>query len=122
MTTKEIEVMGAARTDPGVAALVVEMVALATVTPRSEILDARHKGRAAVQARQMAMYLIHIIFQWPLDRIGAAFGRDRTTASHACRRVEDRRDDRCLDEMLDRLEACLRLSPCAPGWLREPRP
>lgn len=110
-----------AREDQGVAALVVEMVALATATPRSEILGVRHRARAAVQARQMAMYLIYVIFQWPLDRIGAAFGRDRTTAGHACRQVEDMRDDRHTDEMLDRLEACLRLSPGGPNWPWEPR-
>ncbi|MBN8552218.1 MAG: chromosomal replication initiator DnaA [Caulobacterales bacterium] len=121
MDRKATRLSGTDRADQGVAALVVEMVALATATPRNEILDGRHRGRAAAHARQMAMYLIHVIFQWPLDRIGAAFGRDRTTAGHACRRVEDRRDDQGTDEMLDRLEACLRLSPCAPGWPQDPR-
>ena len=107
-----------ARSDHEVADLVVDLVALATRTPASEIRRER-RGRAAVRARQIAMYLSYVIFQWSLDRVGTAFGRDRTTAGHACRQVEDLRDDRRFDEMLDRLEACLRLSPCAPGWKQE---
>lgn len=103
--------------DQGAAALVVEMVSLATGAPASEIAagDARG-GRRAVRARQIAMYLAYVTFQWPLERVGAAFGRDRTTAGYACRLVEDMRDERGFDDLLDRLEACLRLSPCAPGW------
>lgn len=102
--------------DYGAATLVIDMVALATDTPRAEIGGFERGGRAAVRARQIAMYLTYVIFQWPLERVGAAFGRDRTTAGHACRHVEDLRDDRGFDDMLERLEACLRLSPCAPGW------
>jgi len=121
MRVKDDEERAPIGTDEGIAVLVVEMVALATATPRREMLNADHRGRAAVHARQIAMYLTYIVFQWPLERVGAAFGRDRTTAGHACRQVEDRRDDQGLDDMLDRLEACLRVSPCAPGWQREPR-
>jgi hypothetical protein len=36
------------------------------------------------------------------------FGRDRTTAAHACRRIEDRRADRGLDTALAELEHALR--------------
>jgi len=105
--------------DQGAAALVVDMVALATQMPRSEISGLGRRGRGAVRARQIAMYLAYVVFQWPLGRVGAAFGRDRTTAGHACRQVEDLRDDRTYDDLLERLEACLRLSPGAPGWRRE---
>jgi len=118
---QEIEI-GALDGVPGdhvAAALVIDLVALATDTPRVEIGAFDRRGRGAVRARQIAMYLAYVIFQWPLARVGAAFGRDRTTAGHACRQVEDMRDDHAFDALVEKLEACLRLSPCAPGWRPE---
>jgi chromosomal replication initiation ATPase DnaA len=70
----------------------------------------RNKAQAA-RARQIAMYLSHVSFEWPLARVGAAFGRDRTTASHACHKVEDLRDDADFDANLNAMEACLRNAP-----------
>ncbi len=53
-------------------------------------------GRSVTQARQVAMYLAHVVFGLSFSRVGICFGRDRTTVRHACRRVEDGRDDaRC---------------------------
>lgn len=57
------------------------------------------------EARHVAMYLAHVVFQVPLMAIAAAFGRDRTSVAHAVRRIEDRRDDRSFDATLARLEA-----------------
>ena len=62
-------------------------------------------------ARQVAMYLAHVTFELNLARVGFAFGRDRSTASHACQIVEDRRDDPAFDAWLDGLEDCLRTAP-----------
>ena len=108
------------RGDHGAASLVTDLVALATDLPRGEIGGGgKTRGEGVTRARHMAMYLAYVIFQWPLERVGAAFGRDRTTAGHACRQVEDLRDDRAFDDMMERLESCLRMSPCAPGWNRE---
>ncbi len=59
-------------------------------------------------ARQVAMYLAHITYGLSLSEIEFAFGRDRTTASHACHRIEDLRDDPSLDKRLTRLEDMLR--------------
>jgi hypothetical protein len=42
-----------------------------------------------------------------LSDAGFLFGRDRTTASHACRVIEDLRDDPGLDGLLDAMEAFL---------------
>jgi len=39
-----------------------------------------------------------------LTATGRLFGRDRTTAAHACTVVEDRRDDPLFDRALDLLE------------------
>ena len=57
------------------------------------------------EARHVAMYLSHVVFQVPLTAIAAAFGRDRTSVAHAVRRIEDRRDDRAFEATLCRLEA-----------------
>ncbi len=69
----------------------------------------RGSTRAAF-ARQVAMYLAHVLCGLSLTEVGALFARDRTTAAHACRVVEDRRDDPELDGRLEHLEhavACL---------------
>lgn len=58
-------------------------------------------------ARQVAMYLCHVAFAMSFEAIGRAFGRDRTTVSHACRVIEDRRDDIWFDCRIAALErAC----------------
>lgn len=58
-------------------------------------------------ARQSAMYLAHVSFGVSLSDVGRSFGRDRTTAAHACRLIEDRRDDPAIDAVLASLEnAC----------------
>jgi Bacterial dnaA protein helix-turn-helix len=59
-------------------------------------------------ARQMPMYLAHVGFALSFEAIGRTFGRDRTTVSHACHVVEDRRDDIWLDCRLATLELVCR--------------
>lgn len=66
----------------------------------------RRKARVAL-ARQTAMYLSHVALGVSLTRTGAYFGRDRTTASHACRVIEEKRDDPDFDLRLSRLEESL---------------
>lgn len=69
------------------------------------LLIHRSRGRLAVaRARQIAMYLAHVILGRSLTDIGLAFGRDRTTVSHACGLIEDMRDDRSFDEEICVLE------------------
>ena len=55
-------------------------------------------------ARQVAMYLAHVVCGLSLTEVGTLFARDRTTVSHACTVVEDRRDDPELDGRLGHLE------------------
>jgi hypothetical protein len=59
-------------------------------------------------ARQIAIYLGHVSCGLSLTAVGAALGRDRTTAAHACQCVEERRDDPLFDLSLDYLDAALR--------------
>lgn len=69
------------------------------------VLGARTRRSApAALARQTAMYLAHVAFGLNFTEIGRAFGRDRTTAAHACRVMEDRRDDPHLNTVLTELE------------------
>ncbi len=67
------------------------------------------------EARQVAMYLGHVGFGCSFTQIGEMIGRDRTTAAHACQKVEDKRDFSDFDMALDYLEAVLHLrahDPC----------
>jgi len=62
-------------------------------------------------ARQVAMYLANTSFELGFETISRVFGRDRTTVSHACRVVEDGRDDIWLDCRLEALDLF-----CRSGW------
>lgn len=66
-----------------------------------------HRSRsrlATARARQLAMYLAHIVYGRSMKEIGEAFGRDRTTVSYACALIEDMRDDPHFDEEVSALE------------------
>jgi chromosomal replication initiation ATPase DnaA len=86
---------------------VIELVAAARRVPGRLILS-RSRGMACVaSARQIAMYLMHVVLGRDYAAVGNYFDRDRTTVSHACARVEDRRDDPAFDAELARLESAL---------------
>jgi chromosomal replication initiation ATPase DnaA len=85
-------------------------------------LGAPSRCRAqAAFARQVAMYLAHVTFAISLSDVASSFGRDRTTASHACHVVEDRREDVALDYALDHLANAARLWAAAAAFPGEPR-
>ena len=76
-------------------------------------LHARSRCEAPIAfARQVAMYVAHVRLALPLTEVGRRFGRDRTTVAHACRVVEDRREDPRLDRLVATLENAADL------WLR----
>ena len=90
------------------AALVATAAAFAV--PVGELIASSRRSCTAAFARQSAMYLAHVSFGLSFSEIGRAFGRDRTTAAHACRLIEDRRDDPAVDAVLGQLEsACCAL-------------
>lgn len=93
------------------AQLARQITAYSLGVPVEAINGPTRGGAEAAFARQVAMYLTHIGFEMSLARVGAAFGRDRSTAAYACHRVEDRRDDRALDALLDEMETALRALP-----------
>lgn len=72
-------------------------------------LKAKKRRRAHVSyARQIAMYLAHVVGQLTLGEISRAFERDRTTVGYACHIVEDRRDSPLFDRQIEALEAEMR--------------
>ena len=77
-------------------------------TFRLSIADLRGASRGEAQiafARQVAMYVAHVWFALPLSEVGRRFDRDRTTVAHACRVVEDRRDDPRIDRVVAAIES-----------------
>lgn len=74
------------------------------------------RGQARVAfARQIAIYLAHTRLGLNYTAAGAVFGRDRTTAAHAVRAIEERRENPTLDSMLDCLERAVDIWPRSSG-------
>src|SRR3990167_4055154 len=51
------------------------------------------KGKASPPfARHLSLYLSHVVGDMSLRDVATEFGRDRTTVSHACHAIADRRE------------------------------
>ena len=87
--------------------LIETLVAASLGVTLAEMRDMSRGRASAAFARQTAMYLAHVHFGLSLSQVGRNFGRDRTTVSHACARVEDSRDDPKFERVLACLEAAL---------------
>lgn len=84
----------------------VETAVAATFAVHPMTLRGKTRGAYLVAfARQAAMYLAHVVFGFTYSEVGRAFSRDRTTAAHACRLMEEHRDDPAIDALLGALEA-----------------
>lgn len=72
---------------------------------KPEDIHADTRGVANVAlARQVSMYILHVALGMTFSDAGGVFGRDRTTAAHACKVVEDMRDDPVFDKMIAEIE------------------
>ena len=91
-----------------VCALAIRLAASAFGVATADISPGRRSSRRVSTVRQIGMYLAHTAAGLPLTKVAEYFGRDRTTAAHACRLIEDRRDDRKFDDQLTELEDLLR--------------
>jgi chromosomal replication initiation ATPase DnaA len=69
--------------------------------------NTRRRPKAAF-ARQIAMYLSHIVFKMSPAEVARVFGRHPSTVAYAFRRIEELREEPELDRTLDWLEAMLR--------------
>lgn len=83
---------------------VAELAAAEFGLDAAAMMSSTRGAPRAAYVRQVAMYLAHVGFALSFEAIGRSFGRDRTTVSHACRVVEDSRDDTKLDRRLAGLE------------------
>ena len=72
----------------------------------------------AALARQVAMYLAHVVLGMSMTAIGQAFGRHRSTVSHACRLIEEKRDIPQFDTYMSRLELLLKCLTGRPAFVR----
>jgi hypothetical protein len=76
-----------------------------TLLPRS---SSTRGGARQAFARQVAIYLGHVGCSLSYAHIGWLYGRDRTTAAHACAVVEDRREDVAFDRVMGLMELCIK--------------
>ena len=83
---------------------VIALVARAKDVPIRLLVHRRRGSVPVARARQLAMYLSHVVLGRTLIEIGEAFGRDRTTVAYACALIEDMRDDRQFDDEVAALE------------------
>ena len=75
---------------------------------RYDAIMSSGRGTPSVSlARQIAMYLTYAGLGMSQSRVAFAFERDRSTVGHACRLIEDRRDDPDFDAWLEQLETGL---------------
>ncbi|KAB2851606.1 MAG: hypothetical protein F9K44_00945 [Hyphomicrobiaceae bacterium] len=73
-----------------------------------EVASATRGSSQAALARQVGMYLAHVVCGLSLTEVGRLYGRDRTTVAHACAVVEDRRDDPTFNRAISALEYAVR--------------
>jgi chromosomal replication initiation ATPase DnaA len=94
---------------------VIALVAQQKCVPIRLLIHGSRGRQTEARARQLAMYLSHVIYGRSLSEIGHAFGRDRTTVSYACALIEDMRDDPRFDAEVCALEQQLETSIAAEG-------
>jgi chromosomal replication initiation ATPase DnaA len=86
------------------AAKLLSVVAHDKKVPVRLLLHQSRCRKRVAATRQLAMYLMHVALGRSLTDVGRTFGRDRTTVSHACARIEDMRDLPLFDADVTRLE------------------
>jgi len=96
------------RKDEDKAYLACALVAYALGLRLEQVHAAERGSPVHARARHIAMYLAYAACGMSLARVARAFGRDRSTVSHACQIVEDYREDSDFDTWLDQLTEGLR--------------
>jgi hypothetical protein len=70
--------------------------------PREDLLGPVRGSTHQALARQVAMYLV-AVHGFSHNTVAELFFRDRTTVAHACRVIEDARDDCAFDRLLEEM-------------------
>ncbi len=91
-----------------VARMAREVVCEAYGVPHAALRTDNRLGELAL-ARQTAMYLAHVVGQLTLNEVAGIFERERSTVSHACINIEDRRDGPVFDLQLEFMEKRMRI-------------
>lgn len=100
--------------------LAMHAVAIVFAVSVEDLLRPSRGPQHIAFARQVAMYVCHVVLRQSLVAVGRAFGRDRTTAAYACRKVEDARDDHRVDERVALIEDVL-VKAKTPGRKSSPK-
>ncbi|MEL6370954.1 MAG: helix-turn-helix domain-containing protein [Pseudomonadota bacterium] len=87
-----------------VALTAMELLASAFNVPIARLTMSGRQRASVAMARQISMYLCHIVGRLSLREIASEFGREASTVSHACHVVEDRRDNSLFDKQVAILE------------------
>lgn len=64
----------------------------------------RNRRHAMQHIRQIALYVCHVTLSLTIAELAVCFGRDRSSISIACQRVEDLRDDEGYDAFVNSVE------------------
>jgi len=88
----------------GTRRMLVSLVGSALAVDGERLCGPGRGTAAEAHARQVALYIAHTTLGLSFTEAGRLFGRDRTTAAHACRRVEEQREIGQVDEFVDCLE------------------
>ncbi|MEO1042155.1 MAG: helix-turn-helix domain-containing protein [Pseudomonadota bacterium] len=88
--------------------LVINVTSRKFSVSRAALLAKSRSQTDIAFARQVAMYLVHVVFGLSFRDTGDAFRRERTTVAYACSLVEDKRDDVAFDRQLDAIEESLK--------------
>jgi chromosomal replication initiation ATPase DnaA len=90
--------------DPEAYALVARVARSRRVSMRA-LLSSRRGADDVVLARQIAMYLLHVLLGRRQHDVARLLGRPASTVSYACRSVEWQRDrDELLADDIERIE------------------
>jgi chromosomal replication initiation ATPase DnaA len=106
-----MDVLAQRAEDEAVARLAADVASYALGVPADEIMRMKRGEQRVAFARQVAMYLCHVAFEFSLQRVAIAFGRDRSTVAHACHLIEDKREDDRFEFWITGLELMLRRAP-----------
>lgn len=87
--------------------LTLHVVAMRLGTPMETLTRQGRLSRPALRARRVSLYIAHVALGWTLERVGHAFGINRQTVSTACTRIEEARDERHLNDLLDELSTTI---------------
>ncbi len=91
-----------------IAMAAIEVMAEAYDIPLSRLTMATRQRASVALARQIAMYLAHVIGQMSLREVAKEFDREVSTVSYACHVIEDKRDNELFDDQVSLLEEALR--------------